>query len=131
MATTESIAPRRWGAHPFDDARWSFAIWAPSAQVAEVELEGVRHPLISTSDGWRAGAFPASEGNRYRFVLDDQPLPDPAARAQAEDVHGPSVLVAPPVPTESPWRGRPWRDASPVQCPRVGTGNRLRSSMCR
>ena len=49
-------------------------------------------------------------------------VPDPAARAQALDVHGPSRLVDPEAYRwESPgWRGRPWEEAAILEI-HVGT----------
>ena len=51
---------------------------------------------------------------RYSFVLaDGMRVPDPAARAQIGDVHGPSRLVDPHAYAwrTRGWRGRPWEEA--------------------
>ena len=51
--------------------------------------------------------------HRYRYRLADGMLvPDPASRAQADDVHGPSVVIDPRAYTwRNPhWRGRPWHE---------------------
>ena len=39
-------------------------------------------------------------------------VPDPASRAQADDVHGPSVVVDPRAYRwrNPDWRGRPWHE---------------------
>ena len=52
-------------------------------------------------------------GRRYRYRLADGMLvPDPASRAQANDVHDPSVVVDPSryAWRNTAWRGRPWRE---------------------
>src|SRR5690606_11864858 len=53
-------------------------------------------------------------GDRYAFQRPDgRRVPDPAARAQAGDVHGPSLLLDPAAyDWRTPaWRGRPWEEA--------------------
>jgi malto-oligosyltrehalose trehalohydrolase len=56
----------------------------------------------------------ARAGSIYAFVLPDgTAVPDPAARAQAGHVHGPSLLVDPDTYAWQAvhWRGRPWEEA--------------------
>src|SRR3546814_11957437 len=53
-------------------------------------------------------------GTAYAFeVGDGMTVPDPAARTQAGDVHGPSLLVDPLAFrwTLPAWGGRPWHEA--------------------
>jgi maltooligosyltrehalose trehalohydrolase len=54
----------------------------------------------------------ASAGALYRFALDDgQRVPDPAARFQPQDVHGPSEAIDPDgFEWSDPWTGLPWED---------------------
>jgi malto-oligosyltrehalose trehalohydrolase len=65
--------------------------------------------------GWFELVVPGlSAGTDYAFVLPDgRQVPDPAARAQRGDVHGPSRLVDPAAFTWEvvDWRGRPWEEA--------------------
>ena len=70
--------------------------------------------MTAAGAGWfeLAGAQ-ARAGSRYRFRIDDAyDIPDPAARAQAADVHGPSVVVDPYAYEwqDHNWRGRPWAE---------------------
>ena len=66
------------------------------------------------AEGWfEATARRRAPGAAYGFVLDDGlVVPDPAARAQVGDVHGPSRLVDPAAYRwRCDWRGRPWAEA--------------------
>lgn len=95
-----------------DQAR--FRLWAPSRTAVSLEIEDRALPMAPAGDGWFAVDAPVAPGARYRFRIDeDLAVPDPAARAQAGDVHGWSLLTA---PGDYPWRhgdwcGRPWREA--------------------
>jgi malto-oligosyltrehalose trehalohydrolase len=61
-------------------------------------------------EGWFRAEAPGEAGTEYAFVLPDgSAVPDPGARRQAGDVHGPSLLTAPRTP--KPWPGRPWEEA--------------------
>ncbi len=91
-----------------------FRLWAPSVEGVAVEVEGLAPiPLAHSGDGWRDASAPCGPGARYRFRLPDgQLVPDPASRAQPDDVHGPSLVVDPAAyrwRCEN-WRGRPWEE---------------------
>jgi malto-oligosyltrehalose trehalohydrolase len=70
--------------------------------------------MPSAGEGWLdltlSGPAP---GDAYAFVLPDgATVPDPASRAQVEDVHGPSRLVDPSAYRwRTDWQGRPWEEA--------------------
>ena len=99
---------QHWGALAGDDGTWSVALWAPAARAVGVVLDGVTVPLTRCADGTFRGDVTAQEGTPYVFDVDGTRLPDPAARRQQGDVHGPSLLCAPPrVPD---WPGRDWRE---------------------
>ncbi len=103
---------RRWGAEPEGSARWRFAIWAPSARSVSVEVSGAVTPLDRTGDGFHSGLAPGLAGDPYMFIVDGLRVPDPAARAQAGHVHGPSQLVDPGARIwATDWHGRPWEEA--------------------
>jgi maltooligosyltrehalose trehalohydrolase len=91
-----------------------FRLWAPAQETVSVALEGgPLLPMERSPDGWFAATAPCAAGARYRYRLADGTLvPDPAARAQVDDVHGPSVVVDPRAYAwRNPgWRGRPWRE---------------------
>ena len=92
-----------------------FRLWAPDARQVELEIEGhAARAMPQTGDGWWELEAPARPGDLYGFRIDGDLLaPDPASRAQAEDVHGYSVLVDPKAYAwrHPDWRGRPWPEA--------------------
>jgi malto-oligosyltrehalose trehalohydrolase len=97
-----------------------FRLWAPGASAVELALEQVNggpafFPMVDDGDGWHRLFSPLTgPGSRYRFRIDHHLLvPDPASRCQAEDVHGPSVVIDPLAFSwrDTSWRGRPWEEA--------------------
>jgi malto-oligosyltrehalose trehalohydrolase len=65
-------------------------------------------------DGWfelTTDAVAINDG--YAFEIAGMTVPDPAARGQVADVHGPSQLVDPRAYSwrTGTWRGRPWEEA--------------------
>ena len=107
---------REWGADPVGLDRWRFSIWAPQAESVAVGItSGHRSRRIALrryGEGmWRSEA-PEQAGDTYLFHVDGYTLPDPAARAQAGDVHAPSLLVDPSAyHWTTRWKGRPWAEA--------------------
>lgn len=108
---------RAWGAEPGSDGAARFRIWAPgqnsvSLATAATDATEAMRPI---GDGWfelesRAVAI----GAPYAFALDNgMRVPDPAARAQAGDVHGQSLLTDPGAYRwkTADWQGRPWSEA--------------------
>ena len=95
--------------------RTRFRIWAPAQQKMTVAIEGGPAVAMTRGDGgWFETEADAGAGALYRYVLPDgTTIPDPAARAQADDVHGASVVVDPASYRwrYPQWRGRPWREA--------------------
>ena len=92
-----------------------FRLWAPAQRRVELECDGALHAMHSTENGWHelllASARP---GSRYRFVLEQGlALPDPASRANPDDVHGASEVIDPLAHEwrDAGWRGRPWHEA--------------------
>ncbi|MEX2615124.1 MAG: malto-oligosyltrehalose trehalohydrolase [Alphaproteobacteria bacterium] len=104
---------KNWGAEPVGDNRWRFRLWAPGLSELRVRLANVDHPMDRTRDGWFEGEFPADPDDTYAFILPDgHAVADPAARAQAGDVHGPSKLVDPrDFEWRCDWKGRPWHES--------------------
>ena len=102
-----------FGAELHGDAA-RFRIWAPSAETMVLELGGEPHRMTSEPDGWHSADLPAAAGQTYRYRLPDGlTCPDPASRAQADGVHGMSLVVDPgSYAWQHPgWRGRPWHEA--------------------
>lgn len=104
-----------FGANLIAPGRVHFRIWAPAQRRISVAIEG-RPPVPMTADdaGWFEADVDCAPGARYRYVLPDgTKVPDPAARAQAGDVHSDSVVVDPDSYQWRcrHWRGRPWCEA--------------------
>ncbi|MEA5161666.1 malto-oligosyltrehalose trehalohydrolase [Cereibacter johrii] len=99
-----------WGPR-IEDGLGRFRLWAPSQERLVLRLDGTDHPMTRSDDGWFELQVPAEPGMDYGFVLESgQVVPDPAARAQAGDVHGLSRLVAPSFDWQHDWTGRPWAE---------------------
>ncbi|SFM64311.1 maltooligosyl trehalose hydrolase [Variovorax sp. OV329] len=110
-----------FGAELQDGGGVRFALWAPGASMPVLE----HRP--AGSDSWRAAALPAigdgwyelvlpdaAAGDDYRFrVTEELAVPDPASRANPQDVHGPSRVVDPQAYEwqDAHWHGRPWHEA--------------------
>lgn len=103
-----------YGATLLGDGRARFRIWAPSQPALQLEIDGrAPLPMQRQEDGCFELTVACAAGARYRFRLDDGlAVPDPAARAQADDVHGYSLLTDPQTYAwrQTAWRGRPWHE---------------------
>ena len=93
-----------------------FRLWAPSQESIGIEIDGrPPQPLARLGDGWHGCVSDAARpGSQYRFVLPDGlRVPDPAARFQPGEVHGPSEVIDPAAHAwrDAAWRGRPWEEA--------------------
>ena len=91
-----------------------FRIWAPSADQMVLELDGQAHAMTAEGEGWHSARLPAKAGQQYIFQLPDGlKCPDPASRAQADGVHGPSLVIDPRSYEwqNTGWHGRPWHEA--------------------
>ena len=101
-----------WGALPEGDAV-RFRLWAPGEPTLTLHLAGRDVPMTRSEDGWFEARVPATPGEGYHFVLPEgSNVPDPAARAQMEGVHGSSRVVDPAAydwTVPSPLR--PWEEA--------------------
>src|SRR5437868_203859 len=84
----------------------AFSVWAPRPDRVEVDLDGVRHPMTRSADGWWRTTV-AHEGTDYAFVLDrGQPRPDPRSLWQPHGVHGRSRRLD---HSEFAWTDQNWR----------------------
>ena len=70
-------------------------VWAPRAAAVDVVLvDGSRHRLTRTTDGWHVGGPELAHGEEYRFSLDGgDPLPDPRSPHQPDGIEGASAAV--------------------------------------
>src|SRR6516225_84251 len=109
-----------FGAEVRDDGAVRFRLWAPTAIRVELLLQASPRddpetlPLSIGSDGFHELTTKrARAGNRYRYRVDGGiTVPDPASRANPDDVHGASEVVDPHAfDWEDHWRGRPWHEA--------------------
>ncbi len=105
----------RWGAAPVEGGA-RFALWAPHEETVSVldPVSGRAEPMHDAGAGWkRLETGLIAPDAPYCFALaDGTRVPDPAARAQAGDVLGPSRLVDPEAfDWRSDWAGRPWEEA--------------------
>jgi len=103
-----------WGPNLLPGGGARFRLWAPAETAVALRLAGADHPMSRDADGWfDASVAAAQPGSDYAFVLGDgRVVPDPAARAQAGDVHGPSRLADPAAYAwQTDWQGRPWAEA--------------------
>ena len=101
-----------WGASLRPDGTARFRLWAPACEALTLRHAGEDAAMEALEDGWFEAVRPAAAGDPYAFVLPGGAVvPDPAARAQEGDVHGPSVVVDP----RHDWRHesprRPWEEA--------------------
>jgi maltooligosyltrehalose trehalohydrolase len=105
----------RHGAVLLDPEHTRFALWAPDAYYVSVELEhGQSLAMLPQQDGWFVLEVRCPAGTRYRFNIDGElEVPDPASRAQADDVHSHSIVVDPLAYQwqNTNWQGRPWHEA--------------------
>ena len=135
-----------------------FRLWGPAAKTVDLVLEvpaetpaAADEPALRDVDPsghtphtraiplsrdtvgwWRSPPQAAPPGSAYRFRINgDVLVPDPASRAQRDDVHGPSILTVENGAVEngavksgenpSPWRGRPWEETVLYEV-HLGTG---------
>ncbi|SHL82945.1 malto-oligosyltrehalose trehalohydrolase [Phytopseudomonas punonensis] len=107
-------AKRRHGAWPDDNGHTQFSLWAPDAKSVAVQLQDqTQHEMTAGENGWFTTTLPAPAGTDYHYLIDGHlPVPDPASRWQAGDVHGPSRVIDPKsYPWRSnDWQGRPWQE---------------------
>ena len=103
-----------FGATVLDDGRVRFRLWAPGQEAVSLQLEGSANiPMRGGGNGWFEIEAACGPGARYRYRLSSSlAVPDPAARAQVDDVHGPSVVVDATGYRwrSAEWRGRPWTE---------------------
>ena len=98
------------------DGRTCFRVWAPTAQAVSLLIEdsGEAVDMQARPGGWfELETDRAPPGAAYRYRLPDgAAVPDPASRAQAQDVHGPSLVLDPEsyVWRTGDWPGRPWQE---------------------
>jgi maltooligosyltrehalose trehalohydrolase len=107
-----------FGAQPLPGGGVRFRLWAPGARALQLCIEGPGTaeivPMNAAGNGWfELESAQAQRGTRYRYLLENGVrVPDPASRANPDDVHGPSLVVDPLAFEweDGDWRGRPWEE---------------------
>ena len=109
------VFPKTWGAEYVAVGEVRFRLWAPGQEVVMLRLDGEDTEMTASRDGWfELLATGVSAGAEYNFVLSDgMVVPDPASRAQKDDVNGPSLVIDPTNYDwqDTDWKGRPWEEA--------------------
>ncbi len=94
-----------------------FGVWAPEAQKVSLKWRNQVLPMSGpNARGWWDLALPGADcGDRYGFLLDDDPkaYPDPRSLRQPDGVHGLSELYD---HSRFEWQDKLWRGA-----PKVGS----------
>ena len=72
-----------------------FTVWAPAAQLVELEIAGGRISMVSAGNGcWSVEDVRAEPGMDYAFAIDGgEALPDPRSNWQPHGVYGPSRII--------------------------------------
>jgi maltooligosyltrehalose trehalohydrolase len=103
-----------FGAQYLGNNRTRFRFWAPGQKAVDVEIDGSTPvPMTALANGWFEAEAASKPGAAYRYRLSSgQAVPDPASRAQADDVHGASLVVDPNAYRwrHPEWKGRPWHE---------------------
>lgn len=106
---------KSWGAEYLANGRVRFRLWATGQQHVSLRLPAGEMPMQRLDDGWfELTVENIAVGTAYQFVLNNgMAVPDPASRAQAADVNGPSLVVDPDhyVWQHPQWQGRPWEES--------------------
>lgn len=103
---------RQFGAIVTASGDVAFSLWAPQARRVELVIDDVATEMRRDKDGMYHARLAVPAGTAYRYRIDGETLvPDPASRAQADDVHGPSLVTDPDFLWQhAAWRGMPWAD---------------------
>ncbi|KAF0813337.1 Malto-oligosyltrehalose trehalohydrolase [Andreprevotia sp. IGB-42] len=109
--------PLTWGAETLPDGTTRFRLWAPDASSVLLATPDATQAMAEVEANGEAGWFELlaslQPGSHYRYVVNGNTVPDPAARALQGGPHGWCVLTEPPAyPWQTPfWRGRPWQES--------------------
>ncbi|MGN6568166.1 MAG: malto-oligosyltrehalose trehalohydrolase [Flavipsychrobacter sp.] len=79
----------------YKNGKANVLVWAPDAQRVALHIDGSnRHEELKPKEhGYWQGSFRLQPGERYKFLMNDTELPDPASLSQPEGVHGPSEII--------------------------------------
>ncbi|PLT17568.1 MULTISPECIES: malto-oligosyltrehalose trehalohydrolase [Ralstonia] len=110
-----------FGAAVLPDGTTRFRLWAPDAANVWIDVQNidgnVAFPMEAEPGGWYAAVVPVGAGTCYHYRVTNREgvtlsVPDPASRAQWQDLPGPSLVVDPQgYRWQHPdWQGRPWHE---------------------
>ncbi len=111
-----------FGAALLADGQIRFRLWAPAFRQVDLIIKQFHDmdcilPMNSLADGWfeiDASPRQARPGTCYLYRLEGGlEVPDPASRANPEDVDGPSQVIDAQAFLwhDDSWQGRPWHEA--------------------
>ncbi|YCI79959.1 malto-oligosyltrehalose trehalohydrolase [Enterobacteriaceae bacterium] len=107
--------PAGWGAEFVAEDVVRFRLWATGQQTVTLRVSGEDLAMNPIGEGWfEREVTGVCAGDEYSFVLaDGMTVPDPASRAQKEDVNGPSRVVDHRGYRwqHSDWKGRRWEES--------------------
>lgn len=107
-----------WGAALLAPDKTRFRLWAPDCERVWLDLtEHEPQEMTAVDDGFFETTAAVGVDAAYGFRLKTPEgllIPDPASRAQQDDVEGRSLVVDPNAHAwQCPaWRGRPWHEAA-------------------
>jgi malto-oligosyltrehalose trehalohydrolase len=110
-----------FGAELTAEGKVRFRLWAPGAREVDLVLHDPANAartlkMPALGDGWyELTTGEARAGSRYGYRIDGHmEVPDPASRANPDDVHGPSEVIDPGAFEwdDQDWLGRPWHEAA-------------------
>lgn len=105
---------KHWGAEYVAADTVRFRLWATGQNSVTLRLAGTDTRMLPAGDGWfECQIEGVSPGAEYGFVLaDGMTVPDPASRAQKNQVDGPSLVINPQsYRWKNPqWAGRRWEE---------------------
>jgi maltooligosyltrehalose trehalohydrolase len=114
-----STTTERAGAFVNEDGTTRFALWAPDAHKVVITLNENpalnkihKFELTPGDEGWFTATLRCAAGTRYSYTIDERiTVPDPASRAQQDDVRSDSIVVDQTYPWKThTWQGRPWHE---------------------
>jgi maltooligosyltrehalose trehalohydrolase len=99
------------GAEVQADGSTHFRVWAPDPRTISLKLDRGTQSQVVALEREEHGYYSAlveetGAGTRYRYLLDEEPLADPASRFQPDGPFGPSEVVD---PSAFLWRETAWR----------------------
>jgi maltooligosyltrehalose trehalohydrolase len=112
--TELSTRRHSWGPKIKKNGGVEFHLWAPEERDLTLLIGDREVAMRQAGDGWHSAETAAKAGDSYIFRLaDGTMIPDPATRAQASSVHGPSLVVDHDAYAwqNTGWAGRPWEEA--------------------